>query len=149
MSEMQKLILSPFCVAILGLFLTMNANISNAQVSSGDEAHESRLLELLHRMTIAEKIGQMSQLNAGQGYAPDYLGDSLRQGLIGAVLNVVDVDAVNELQRISVEESRLGIPLLIGRDVVHGFNTILPIPLGQAASWNPDLIREGAEMARE
>jgi beta-glucosidase len=63
------------------------------------------------------------------------------------VLNVVDVDVVNELQRIAVEESRLGIPLLVGRDVIHGFKTIMPIPLGQAAAWNPDLVREGARVA--
>jgi len=127
----------------------MISNFSNAQLSSSDEMLESRVLELLQEMTLAEKVGQMSQLHAGDGYAPDYLGDRLRQGLIGSVLNVVDVDVVNELQRIAVEESRLGIPLLNGRDVIHGFKTVLPIPLGQAASWNPDLIREGAELAAQ
>ena len=70
---------------------------------------------LLGRMTLVEKIGQMSQVEAGQGYAPDNLGEGLRSGLIGSVINVVDVEALNELQRIAVEESRLGIPLLIGR----------------------------------
>ena len=149
MSEVQKRFLSHLPVAILGLFLTMNASFSNAEISSGDEMLERKVLELLQQMTLAEKVGQMSQLNAGQAYAPDHLGDRLRQGLIGSVLNVVDVDAVNELQRISVEESRLGIPLMIGRDVIHGFKTVLPIPLGQAASWNPDLIREGAEVAAQ
>ena len=98
-------------------------------------------------MTLSEKIGQMCQLNAGEGYAPHYLAEGLRAGRIGAVLNVVDVDTVNELQRIAVEESRLGIPLLVGRDVIHGFKTIMPIPLGQAASWNPDIVREGARVA--
>jgi beta-glucosidase len=57
------------------------------------------------------------------------------------------VRTVNELQRIAVRESRLGIPLLFGRDVIHGFRTVLPIPLGQAATWNPDVVRQGARMA--
>jgi beta-glucosidase len=149
MRETQEKILQHICAAIFGLFLTMNANISNAQSSAGPETVERRVLALLQEMTLAEKIGQMSQLNAGEGYAPDYLGDGLRNGRIGSVLNVVDVDVVNELQRISVEESRLGIPLMIGRDVIHGFKTILPIPLGQAASWNPELVREGAELAAQ
>ena len=55
---------------------------------------------------------------------------------------------MNELQRIAVEESRLGIPLLVGRDVIHGFKTVMPIPLGQAATWNPDVVRDGARSRR-
>lgn len=104
---------------------------------------------LLERMTLAEKIGQMSQVEAGHGYAPDNLRERLRGGLIGSVINVVDVEVLNELQRIAVEESRLGIPLLIGRDVIHGFKTVLPIPLGQAATWNPALVEKGARMAAQ
>ena len=106
-----------------------------------------RAIALLGRMTLAEKIGQMCQVEAGHGHAPDYLGDGLRAGSIGSVINIVDVDAVNELQRIAVEESRLGIPLLVGRDVIHGFKTVFPIPLGQAATWNPKLAKEGARIA--
>ena len=63
------------------------------------------------------------------------------------MLDVVDVATVNELQRIAAHDSRLGIPLLVGRDVIHGFKTVLPIPLGQAATWNPELVRQGARMA--
>jgi beta-glucosidase len=111
------------------------------------ETIEQRMKALLAQMTLAEKIGQMCQLNASEGYAPDYLADDLRAGRVGSVLNVVDVDVVNELQRIAVEESRLGIPLLVGRDVIHGFKTIMPIPLGQAATWNPALVKEGAHVA--
>ena len=111
------------------------------------ETTERRIQVLLAEMTLAEKIGQMCQVSASEGYAPDYLADGLRTGRIGSVINVVDVDVVNELQRLAVEESRLGIPLMVGRDVIHGFKTILPIPLGQAATWNPDLVREGARVA--
>lgn len=110
---------------------------------------EQRISSLLKRMTLAEKIGQMSQRNASDGYAPDYLADELRAGRIGSILNQVDVAIVNELQRIAVEESRLGIPLLVGRDVIHGFKTVMPIPLGQAATWNPELVKEGAHVAAQ
>ena len=108
---------------------------------------DERVVALLEQMTLEEKIGQMCQLGASEGYAPDYLADGLRSGRIGSVINVVDLHAVNELQRIAVEESRLGIPLLVGRDVIHGFKTVMPIPLGQAASWNPEIVREGARIA--
>jgi beta-glucosidase len=111
------------------------------------EPVEQRISDLLSRMTLPEKIGQMNQRNASEGYAPDYLAEELRAGRIGSVLNVADAGIVDELQRIAVEESRLGIPLLVGRDVIHGFRTVMPIPLGQAASWNPELVRECASVA--
>jgi len=102
-----------------------------------------RVHQLIARMTLAEKIGQTCQVNGGAADLPE----AIRDGRIGSVINEVDVDTVNELQRIAVEESRLGIPLLIGRDVIHGFKTIFPIPLGQAASWNPDLVQRAAAIA--
>ena len=108
---------------------------------------EQRVKALLAEMTLAEKIGQMSQANVGDSYVHDFLADEIRAGRVGSVLNVVDVDVSNELQRIAREESRLGIPLIVGRDVIHGFKTVLPIPLGQAATWNPDLVRQGARVA--
>ncbi len=123
----------------------MSATI--AESTKETAAIERRVEALLGQMTLAEKIGQMSQLNASDANAPDYLGDALRAGRVGSVLNVADVEVINELQRIAVEESRLGIPLLVGRDVIHGFKTIMPIPLGQAASFNPDVARDGARIA--
>ena len=120
---------------------------SEAILSGLHRSAAERAATLLAQMTLAEKIGQMAQVEAGHGYAPDYLAEGLRAGRIGSVINIVDVDAVNELQRIAVEESRLGVPLLVGRDVIHGFKTVFPIPLGQAASWNPDLARQGARVA--
>ncbi|WOH37054.1 beta-glucosidase BglX [Thalassotalea fonticola] len=103
--------------------------------------------QLLSQMSIEEKIGQMSQLAGHEGWIPENLSAALRAGKVGSVLNEVDLPTVNELQRIAVEESRLGIPLLIGRDVIHGFKTIFPIPLGQAASWSPKVIEQGARIS--
>jgi beta-glucosidase len=108
---------------------------------------EERVRELLERMTPEEKIGQLCLVNGAGGHVPDSLRWDIAGGHVGAVLNEVDLGTVNELQRVAVEESRLGIPLLIGRDVIHGFKTVFPIPVGQAATWNPDLIERGARLA--
>ena len=132
---------------ISGLLLVLAMNSSGAEQLGSSHDVEETIRELIQEMSLAEKIGQMTQLHAGGDSAPTDLGRRLRAGRLGAILNAADVDVVNELQRIAVEDSRLGIPLLVGRDVIHGFKTILPIPLGQAASWNPELVRRGAEVA--
>ena len=106
---------------------------------------EKRVEQLLSRMTLSEKIGQMNQVSAG-GEVSNY-AEALRNGQIGSILNEVDPVKINEFQRICVEESRLGIPLLVGRDVIHGFHTIFPIPLGLAATFDPALVEEGARIA--
>ena len=87
--------------------------------------------------------GTWGQLGWGEGS----ITNSGAAGQVGSVLNEVDLNTVNELQRLAVEESRLGIPLLLGRDVIHGFKTILPIPLGQAASWDANVVSEGARIS--
>jgi beta-glucosidase len=127
------------------LSTTMNTAFANSR--SSDLSVEQRIESLIAQMTLIEKIGQMSQVNAGDGDPVQDLGDAIRQGRIGSILNQVNRDTVNELQRVAVEESRLGIPLLVGRDVIHGFQTVMPIPIGQAATWNPDLVRDGARLA--
>ena len=123
----------------------MSATLANP--STDPAAIEQQVNALLAKMTLAEKIGQMSQRNASSEHELDVVVKSLRAGRIGSVINQVDVDVINELQRIAVEESRLGIPLLVGRDVIHGFKTVMPIPLGQAATFNPDVVRDGATVA--
>ncbi|NBC18896.1 MAG: beta-glucosidase BglX [Bacteroidetes bacterium] len=110
-------------------------------------AVEARIDALLAEMTLTEKTGQMSQVSCSHVDDLSGLRQAIREGRIGSVLNEVDVDAGNALQRLAVEESRLGIPLINGRDVIHGFRTIFPIPLGQAASWNPELVERGARIA--
>jgi len=105
------------------------------------------ILSLIAKMTLDEKIGQMSQVNTFYGPMPEEFAQAIRDGKIGSILNQAEVEVVNELQRIAVEESRLGIPILFGRDVIHGFKTIFPIPLGQAASWNPALAEKGTRIS--
>ncbi|MBQ2148567.1 MAG: glycoside hydrolase family 3 C-terminal domain-containing protein [Bacteroidales bacterium] len=110
-----------------------------------DDAVEKRIDRLLAQMTLSEKIGQMNQVSVGGDIS--HYAEALRKGQIGSILNEVDPVKLNEYQRICVEESRLGIPLLVGRDVIHGFHTIFPIPLGLAATFDPALVEEGARIA--
>ena len=104
---------------------------------------ESYVSSLLSQMTLREKIGQMSQFNNDN----EKLTASIKMGDVGSVINEVNFETINELQRIASQESRLGIPLLVGRDVIHGFNTIFPIPLGQAASWSIEIVESCATIA--
>lgn len=110
-------------------------------------AEPDMLVSILDRMTMEDKIGQMSQFFGHTEHISEHLANSIRQGRVGSVLNEVRLHTVNELQRLAVEESRLGIPLLIGRDVIHGFNTIFPIPLGQAASWCVETVKQCAHIS--
>jgi beta-glucosidase len=107
----------------------------------------ARADKMLARMTLDEKIGQMSQLDIGFFSDPEQLKLAVRDGRCGSLLNYIGTEQVNEIQRIAVEESRLGIPLIIGRDVIHGYRTVFPIPLGMAASWNPEIVRKAFRIA--
>ncbi len=117
--------------------------------------YEAELDALLAKMTLAEKIGQMNQYNGfwdATGPQPDE-GDAkkkyehLREGLVGSVLNVSGYERVRELQSFVVNESRLGIPLIFGLDVIHGHKTIFPIPLAESASWDMEAIERSARLA--
>ena len=128
-------------VAIL-LFLTVAGRAAET-----DAEIERRASALLSRMTLDEKIGQMSQSTSLATPLSSSMKDQIRNGRWGSFLNAGSPADRAEAQRIAREESRLGIPLLFGRDVIHGYRTIFPIPLGQAASWDPDLIEQAARIA--
>jgi beta-glucosidase len=109
---------------------------------------EARINALLARMTLEEKLGQLQQLDgeANGNFRPEHL-QLARQGLLGSTLNVRGAQRTNELQRTAVTESRLKIPLIFGFDVIHGYRTIFPIPLGEAASWDPAAVERAAGIA--
>jgi beta-glucosidase len=114
----------------------------------------SRIDELMAKMTLAEKLGQLTMTASSYAVTgPIIAGDStesIRNGTIGNLLNMVGAGAVHEMQRLAVEESRLGIPLLFGLDVIHGHRTLFPIPLGEAAVFDPQIWeRTAREAARE
>lgn len=110
-------------------------------------AAERRIDQLIAKMTLAEKLGQLQQLDgeANGKYRPEHL-DLARKGLLGSTLNVRGAAMTNGLQRAALE-SRLKIPILLGFDVIHGYRTIFPVPLGETASWDLALMEESARIA--
>ena len=140
---MRKLICFVWAIIFMGLINSCR----NDYQTKLDPAIEKKIDKIIAQMTLQEKIGQMIQINGFSEGTPPEADSLIKAGLISSILNEVDVDEMNRLQRIAVEESRLGIPILFGRDVIHGFRTIFPIPLGQAATWNPELVKEGASVA--
>ncbi len=114
-------------------------------------SEEAFIDSLLAQMTVEEKLGQLTQYT---GYV-DVTGptvqqageEAIRAGAVGSFLNVVGAEATHRIQRIAVEESRLGIPLIFGHDVIHGLRTIFPVPLAEAASWNPEAVEHAARIA--
>ena len=134
-------------IRIFSTCLLLLPFVSCTQVANkgSDAATEKKVESLLSRMTLEEKIGQMNQITS-YGNIED-MSSLIKKGEVGSILNEVDPVRINALQRVAMEESRLGIPLLIARDVIHGFKTIFPIPLGQAASFNPQIAKDGARVA--
>lgn len=121
--------------------------VLQAAPASGDV--EQRITALMARMTLDEKIGQMSQSTDMKTPMSPQIANEIRQGRWGSFLNAGSPADRVEAQRIAMKESRLRIPLLFGRDVIHGYRTIFPIPLGQSASWDPDLISRAARIAAQ
>lgn len=107
--------------------------------------------ELMSKMTLQEKIGQLNLLPGGDittGVSENSpIGEMISQGRLGAILNMKGVDNIKEVQKMAVEKSRLGIPLIIGMDVIHGYETIFPIPLALACSWDIPAIEQSARIA--
>src|SRR6476660_2631139 len=116
-------------------------------------ALEKKVAALFAKMTLEEKIGQLVQYSAGQATGPSSGRtddrDMIRKGQVGSLFNVTGARATNELQRIAVENSRLHIPLIFGLDVIHGYRTTFPIPLGLAATWDPSVVEKASRVAAQ
>ena len=143
---MKKFIYSLFVLSFI---------ISCQNSSLHDSEKEKFINDLISKMTLEEKAGQMNQYNGfwdATGPMPE--GDyqkkrynELTNGQVGSMLNVIGVDEIYALQKIAVEETRLGIPLIFGHDVIHGYKTIFPIPLAESSSWDLELMENSARVA--
>ncbi|WP_397363058.1 beta-glucosidase BglX [Olleya sp. R77988] len=149
------------CILVLVLISCKENNTSKDLALNSAESHskidniEDKVSALLSKMTLEEKIGQMNQYNGFWNVtgpvpkegdqAKKY--DHLRKGYVGSMLNVRGVKDVRAVQKIAVEETRLGIPLIIGFDVIHGYETLSPIPIAESASWDLEAIKKSAEFA--
>ena len=128
--------------------------LSNTSICA-QKTVDKKVSDLLSKMTLQEKIGQMNQYNGFwdvTGPSPKngdakYKYDNLKKGLVGSMLNMRGVKDITAVQKIAVEETRLGIPLIIGNDVIHGYKTLSPIPLAEAASWDLKEIENSARIA--
>ncbi|RYJ51256.1 beta-glucosidase BglX [Flavobacterium petrolei] len=141
-----------------GIFTLITIGTMNAQNKSyldKTKPTEERIDLLMKQMTLEEKVGQMNQYNgfwevtgpAPTGGNAELKYKQLRAGLVGSMLSVRGVKEVKAVQKIAVEETRLGIPLIIGFDVIHGYKTLSPIPLAEAASWDMEAIKKSAQVA--
>lgn len=144
-------------VGIFALMITGSMNAQKIPHLDRTKPIEERIDLLMQQMTLEEKVGQMNQYNGfwevtgpapkGGDAAKKY--EHLRKGWVGSMLTVRGVKEVKAVQKIAVEETRLGIPLIIGFDVIHGYKTLSPIPLAEAASWDLEAIKKSAQVAAD
>ena len=159
MKKINLLVPIMSCLILLSSCQNSNKTISEARSSSVTSVLdiEQKVDSILKLMTLEEKVGQMNQYNGfwdvtgpvpSQGNAAKKY-EHLRKGYVGSMLNLRGVKTVRKIQKIAVEETRLGIPLIIGFDVIHGYETLSPIPLAESASWDLEAIKTSAEVAAE
>ena len=133
------------------LLLSAFMSIVAAQAQKSPQDMDRFIDALMKRMTVDEKIGQLNlpvtgEITTGQAKSSD-VAQKIEQGLVGGLFNLKGVDRILEVQRLAVEKSRLGIPLLFGMDVIHGYETIFPIPLGLSCTWDMAAIQQSARIA--
>ncbi|SNR70303.1 beta-glucosidase BglX [Lutibacter flavus] len=149
---MKNLIKTKLSISCLIILLTVACTNKTPEVTINSKpSFEAKVDSILSLMTLDEKIGQLNLPSAGQfttGQATNSdIGGKIEKGLVGALFNIKSVKNINEIQKIAVEKSRLKIPLIFGMDVIHGYETTFPIPLGLSCSWNMPLIEKTARIA--
>ncbi|HIC31929.1 MAG TPA: beta-glucosidase, partial [Flavobacteriaceae bacterium] len=139
-------------VAIIAVSL-ISCNTSNNSTSknTSENPFKTQVDSILNLMTLDEKIGQLNlpatgPITTGSSKSTDVV-KKIEEGLIGGLFNIKDHKNIYEVQKIAVEKSRLGIPLIFGMDVIHGFKTTFPIPLGLSSSWDMEMIEKTAQVA--
>ncbi|MCF8273602.1 MAG: beta-glucosidase BglX [Flavobacteriaceae bacterium] len=139
-------------IVITGLIVScknQETNISN----NSDSIISVKVDSILNLMTVEEKIGQLNLPSAGQfttGQAKNSdIGAKIEKGLVGGLFNIKSVASIRDIQKTAIEKSRLKIPLIFGMDVIHGYETTFPIPLGLSCSWDMELIKKTAQMAAQ
>lgn len=147
---------APLLFLALGLLASLLAS-AQSPASPAPAATDPRIEALIARMTVEEKVGQLSLYGPADTNIPgnpqanrrnaQLEADEVRAGRVTGLFNNEGLTRKRELQRIAVQESRLGIPLIFGADVIHGFRTIFPMPLAEAASWEPALAERTARAA--
>lgn len=134
--------------SLVAITVSLFLNCSTKNIANS--TYEKDINALLSKMTLDEKIGQTNLRGTSsrvKGPLPQELKDAVRKGNVGAFLNVMNTEYVDELQKIAVEESPNKIPLIFGRDVIHGFKTIFPIPLALAATWDAQIAESSSRVA--
>ncbi|MGN6647407.1 MAG: beta-glucosidase BglX [Cytophaga sp.] len=134
---------------LIALCLTTLQTFAQQAQTAEEESVENKITVLLSKMTLEEKIGQacLKGTSSRSKGLSDELKEQVRQGMVGAILNLTDTALVLQIQKIAVEESPNHIPLLFGRDVIHGYKTIFPIPLGLSATWNTTIAEQTSIVA--
>jgi beta-glucosidase len=132
------------------LVVSCNSEKNNSEATN-DNPFEEKVDSILSLMTLEEKLGQLNLPSAGQfttGQATNSdIGGKIEKGLVGGLFNIKSVASIKDIQKIAVEKSRLKIPLTFGMDVIHGYQTTFPIPLGLSCSWDMDMIKKTARIA--
>jgi beta-glucosidase len=134
------------------LILLVIAACSNNKPKSGDSEMDRFIAELMGKMTIQEKIGQLNLVTPGGGILTGSVVSTdveakIKAGNVGGIFGIYGPEKLRQAQKLAVDESRLGIPMIFGSDVIHGYKTTVPIPLGLSFSWDMELIKKTAQMA--
>jgi beta-glucosidase len=138
---------------LLVLFTSLMMSGAQKQTSGGDEQMNAFINDLMGKMTLDEKLGQLNLPASGDivtgAASSSNIGEKIKQGKVGGLFNIKTAEKIRAVQKIAVEESRLKIPLIFGMDVIHGYQTMFPIPIGVSCSWDMALVEKSARIAAQ